>query len=140
MSNSFIWSIDRTQSGATTPGQSGPGRDGNKEVHHIPQSSSITEALPNRLFSVISWTFIVGVLPLYRDSVSVFCCPCWLKLEPLPHYKTHQEGFYQTLKLNRFIVFKTIPCLVKNQVSEKYNWMDLIKRATTFFWFHNPAW
>ena len=31
-----------TLSGATTPGQSGPGSDGNKEVLHIPQSSSIT--------------------------------------------------------------------------------------------------
>ena len=29
---------------ATTPGQSGPGNDGNKGVLDIPQSSSITEA------------------------------------------------------------------------------------------------
>ena len=32
----------RTLSGATTPGQSGPGSDGNKGVLRIPQSSSIT--------------------------------------------------------------------------------------------------
>ena len=39
MSNSPIWSIDRTLSGATTPGESGPGSDVS-----IPQSSSITGA------------------------------------------------------------------------------------------------
>ena len=44
MSNSSIWPIDRTQSGATTPGQSGPGSDGNEGVHDISQSSSITGA------------------------------------------------------------------------------------------------
>ena len=44
---SSIWLIDRTLSGATTPGQSGPGSDGNEGVLHIPQSSSITEASPS---------------------------------------------------------------------------------------------
>ena len=44
MSNSSIWPIDRTLSGATTLGQSGPGNDGNKGVLHVPQTSSISEA------------------------------------------------------------------------------------------------
>ena len=44
MSNSSIWSIDRTLSGATTPDQSGHGGNGNEEVLRIPQSSCITEA------------------------------------------------------------------------------------------------
>ena len=39
---SSIWPIDRTLISATTPGQSEPGSDGNKEVLHIPQSSGIT--------------------------------------------------------------------------------------------------
>ena len=43
MSNSSIWAIDKTLSGATTPGQSGPGSNGNEGVLHIPQSSNITE-------------------------------------------------------------------------------------------------
>ena len=34
--------IDKTLSGATTPGQSEPGRDGNQGILRIPQSSSIT--------------------------------------------------------------------------------------------------
>ena len=42
MQFSSIWPIDRTLSGATTPCQSGPGRNGNEGVLRIPQSSSIT--------------------------------------------------------------------------------------------------
>ena len=41
MSNSSIWPIDMTLSGATTQGQSGPGSNGNQGVLHIPQSSKI---------------------------------------------------------------------------------------------------
>ena len=39
MIHSFIRFIDRTLSGATTPGQSGPGSNDNKRVFHIPQIS-----------------------------------------------------------------------------------------------------
>ena len=46
MSKSSIWPTDRTLSGTTTPGQSGPGSVGNEGVLHIHQSSSITGALP----------------------------------------------------------------------------------------------
>ena len=42
MSNSSIRPIDRALSSATTPGQSGPGGNGNEEVLLIPQISSIT--------------------------------------------------------------------------------------------------
>ena len=41
MSNNSIWPIDRTLSGATTPGQRGPGSNGNEGLLHIPQSSKI---------------------------------------------------------------------------------------------------
>ena len=39
-----FWPIDRTVSGATIPGQSEPGSDGNKGLLRIPQSFSISEA------------------------------------------------------------------------------------------------
>ena len=42
MSNSSILPIDRTLSGAITPGQSGPGSNGNEGVLYISKSSSIT--------------------------------------------------------------------------------------------------
>ena len=41
---SSIRPIDRTLSGSTTLGQSGPGSDGNEGVLHILQNSSITGA------------------------------------------------------------------------------------------------
>ena len=47
MQSSSIQPIDRALSGATNPGKSGPGSDGNEGVLHIPQSSSITAASPS---------------------------------------------------------------------------------------------
>ena len=32
-----IWSIDRTLTSTTIPGQSGPGSNGNEGIHHTPQ-------------------------------------------------------------------------------------------------------
>ena len=69
MSNSSIRLIDRTLSGATTPGQSGSGSDGNKGVFHISQCYSITRNSPSELFSVINKTFVGGVKSLCRDIV-----------------------------------------------------------------------
>ena len=43
---SYIWPTDRILSGATTPGKSGPGSDGDEGILRIPQSSSITGILP----------------------------------------------------------------------------------------------
>ena len=51
MSNSFIWSIDRTLSGTTTSGQSGPGSNGNEGVLHVPQSFKIGALPSNFLMS-----------------------------------------------------------------------------------------
>ena len=47
MANNSIWPIDKTLSGATILGPSGPGPDGKKEVLCIPQSPSITWGLPS---------------------------------------------------------------------------------------------
>ena len=44
MSNSYIWPIDTTLSGATILNQSGPWSNANERVLCIPQSFSITEA------------------------------------------------------------------------------------------------
>ena len=43
---SSIWPIERTLSGATTPGQSGPRSNDNKGILCIPQNPSITGATP----------------------------------------------------------------------------------------------
>ena len=47
MSNSFILLLDKPLSDATTPVQSGPGRDGNEKALCISQSSSFTGTLPS---------------------------------------------------------------------------------------------
>ena len=47
MSNSSIWPLDRTLSGASTPDQSRRGSDGNEGILLILQSSSITGASPS---------------------------------------------------------------------------------------------
>ena len=47
--------------GATTPGQSGPGSNGNEGVLHTPQTSSITGTSPSDMTpSVISRTLVGG--------------------------------------------------------------------------------
>ena len=71
MSNSSIWSIERTLSGATTPGQSGPESNGNEGVQYILKNSRITGASLS----------IGAVLPLYRDAVNQFYNPSWLGYE-----------------------------------------------------------
>ena len=47
MSYSSIWPIDQIKSGATTPGQSRQGSNGNEGVSYILQSSTITGASPS---------------------------------------------------------------------------------------------
>ena len=75
MSNSSVWPIDRTLSGATILSQSGLGSNGNERVLCIFQSSSITGASPsNRLMSYQGHSLKWG-LPLCRDAVGVFYSP-----------------------------------------------------------------
>ena len=77
MSNSYIWPIDRTLSGTTTPGQSGPESNSKEKVLHIPQSSRAGALSSDYLMSYqdIRWG---GVLHLYRDIVGVLFSSYWL--------------------------------------------------------------
>ena len=71
---SSIRPIDRILLGATTPGQSGPGSDGNEGVFRIPQSSSITGTSPSDC--LVSYPgFQLGVLSLCSDPVGVVYSP-----------------------------------------------------------------
>ena len=65
MSNSSILPIDRTISGATTPGQSGPESDGIIRDTRIPQSSSITGASPSNCLYYLGHS-LEGFTPLKR--------------------------------------------------------------------------
>ena len=66
----FIWRIDKTLSGATNPGKSGSGSDGNKGVLSISQSFQRYWRLIIKLFSVLSRTLDRGggIIPLQRSS------------------------------------------------------------------------
>ena len=52
--------MDRALSGATTPGQSGPGSDGNEGVLRTSQSSSITRASPSDCLVSYGGHLLVG--------------------------------------------------------------------------------
>ena len=77
MSNSSIWAMDRTLSGATTPGQGGAGSNDNEGVLQIPQISKARASLLDSLISYPGYS-LSGVLPLCRDAVNVFYCPSWV--------------------------------------------------------------
>ena len=66
MSKISIRLIDKTQSGATTPGQSGPGSNYNEGVLRIPQSSSINELSPSDwLVTYPGHSLVRSVTPLH---------------------------------------------------------------------------
>ena len=70
MSISSIRPIDRTLSGATTPGQSEPGSDANEGILHISQSSSITGVLPSDcLVSYLEHTCGGGSYPTEKKQL-----------------------------------------------------------------------
>ena len=70
MSNSSIWTIDRTFSGATTPDQSGPGSDGSEGVLHFSQSPRITGALLSDCFMSYLGHSSAGVQLLYSTAAA----------------------------------------------------------------------
>ena len=77
MQFSSIQPIDTAQSGATIPGQSGPGSNGNEGVFCIPQSLSITGTSPSDcLVSYPGHSLRGGVTSLQR------CNRCILQSQP----------------------------------------------------------
>ena len=68
--------MDMTQSGATTPGQSEPGSDGNEGVLRIPQCSSINETSPSDCLESHQDTRWENLTPLQR------CNRCILQPQP----------------------------------------------------------
>ena len=64
--------MDRALLGATIPGQSGPGSNGNEGVLYIPQSSNITETLPSDcLESYTGHSLGEGITPLQGYSLCI---------------------------------------------------------------------
>ena len=72
-----IWPIDRTLSGATTPGQGGSGSNGNEKALYIPQISNAGASPSEGLMSYPGHS-LGRVLPLCKDAVTVFSSPTQL--------------------------------------------------------------
>ena len=65
--SNFIWPIDKTLSGATTPSQSRPVSDGNEGVLRIPESSCITGTSPSYcLVSYQGHSWVGRLTPVQR--------------------------------------------------------------------------
>ena len=71
-SNSFIWPINKTLSGTTTPGQSWPGSNGNEGALHIPQSSRTESSPSDCLMSYPGHSVGRRVLHLCINAAGVF--------------------------------------------------------------------
>ena len=121
MSNSSIWPIDRTISGATTPGQSRPGSDGNEGVLYIPQSNSITGASPSDCLVSYPLRSFREVLPLYRDAVDVFYCPSRLDHSLVGYYSSAKmQSMYSKTPANWVIRWVGILLLCRDTVDVFY--------------------
>ena len=68
MSNNSIWPTDRILSGATMPGQSGPGSNSNKAVLHISQNFSISGASSSDFFMSYPAYSLGNLTPLQKCS------------------------------------------------------------------------
>ena len=66
-----IWPIDRTQSGVTTLGQSGPESNGSEKVHYIPQIPT-DWSLAIRWFNVTFRTLVGGSFTPSVEIQSVY--------------------------------------------------------------------
>ena len=88
MSNSYIWVIDKTLSGATTPMLSRSVSNGNEKLLNIPQSSQ-TGASPSDCFMSYSKHSLGESYPLCRDTVGVFHNPAQLGGNCLVLYPGH---------------------------------------------------
>ena len=65
MSNRFIWTIDRTLSGATTQGQSGPGGDSNEGLvgWFVSQSINTFQVISRQIkFQTIQFSIIIDLV------------------------------------------------------------------------------
>ena len=80
----FIWPIDRMLSGVTTPGQSGPGSNGNGEVFHISKISKAWASLSYCLMSYpgihwrMSYDLCIYIYILFCACACV--CKCMISL------------------------------------------------------------
>ena len=124
MSNSSVWTFDKTLSCAITPNQSGPGRERNKGILHIFQSSSISCTSPSDCLLLYLGHSLGGDLTSIQR-----CCQCILQPWPTGRSKdlvkhsielsidkytssdiyiykvSHRQSVSQDLSVARYVMF-----------------------------------
>ena len=132
MSNNFIWLINRTLSGATTPDQSGP--------RSTPYSPKIQDwSLTIKFFCVISRT-LVGVVS-YSSAEILFVysiAPAeWARFE-----KEKQMKHYQTVEPQTCLCILMVLKLVQMRIKYPLNlkWQPIRKDLTVHEWIGNSRW
>ena len=112
---SSIWPIDRTLSGATTPGQSRPGSDGNNGVLCIPQISSTTGISPSDCLVSYPGHLLEVVLPLCREAVGVFYSPFDWVMKPFNRMLTNKlfKNYQSTIPLQTVYIYIYIYIYIK---------------------------
>ena len=113
MQFSFTWPIDRALSGATTPKQSRPGRDGNEGVLHICPSSSIT-GKSDCLVSYPGWVGLGEVLPPRQR-----CSWCILQPQPTGQVDKGSLVYHQVLLGNFWVLLFDIRAPHQRKKKEK---------------------
>ena len=127
MSNSSIWPIGRTLSGATTPGQSWPGSNGSEGVLHIPKSSSITGSSPsNYLVSYLRHSLRESYSSAEMQSVYSTAPVDWARhWKGIPHYPKFQNGCLtircSSVSYPGHLLKGRFLCLCRNAVSIVYS-------------------
>ena len=127
---SSIWTIDRTLSGTTTPGQSGPGIDGNEGVLHIPQNSSIAGTSSSDCLV----TYPGGVLPLCWEAVGVFYSPS--RLDNLHVVRNQSINLSIDHWYYIFTVCKSFQLSLPKEFITEYL-KNVLGTATHLWWFIN---
>ena len=121
-------------SGATIPGQSGLGSNGNEGSIQHSLKLQHCWSLAIKLFSILSRILMGRSLPCLRDSVSVFCGPsrlvCFLSCFDWCYKKSEgrkEYGQWSVMKKK-----KTTKIIYERELKSSYD--DILYAVYDFFW------
>ena len=106
MSNGSIWSINRTLSGATNPGQSGSENNGNERVLHFPQIFKAGASPSDDLVSYVGQDLVgfygisTSIGYLMRNPPNFYFIHNWWKKRRVHAFYKHSEVNANSLDKN----------------------------------------
>ena len=123
MTNISIWPVDRTLSGATTPGHSRPGSEGNDGILRIPQRSSITGARSSDCLVLNPGHSLARCLLLCRNAIGVFYSPRWRVINDSDSDKENEQGSIPTRRVIGIYIYIYIYVLPSSGRVDTAIWM-----------------